>query len=81
MLLECHPDFVLIKSDIKNAFNSISRAKILENIEGEESLRHLSWHAALSLAPDGTLESKGKAWGSACDGTTQGDPGLELSLL
>ena len=40
----------------------------------EESLRHLAWHAALSLAPYGELESKGTVWGQSQDGTTQGDP-------
>ena len=29
-------------------------------IEGEDSLRHLAWHAALSLAPAGVLETKGQ---------------------
>ena len=38
------------------------------------SLRHLAWHAALSLAPYGELESKGTVWGQSQDGTTQGDP-------
>jgi hypothetical protein len=43
-------------------------------VAGEESLRHLASHVALSLAPAGALESGGKVWGQAEDGTTQGDP-------
>ena len=74
MVMEANPSFVLVKCDIKNAFNTISRARILEVLEGEESLRHMAWHAALSLAPFGNLESRGKVWGQASDGTTQGDP-------
>ena len=38
MLMEKNPGFVLIKCDIKNAFNSISRSRILQVLEGEESL-------------------------------------------
>ena len=74
MLVTTNPTFVLVKCDIKNAFNSISRARILQVLEEEESLRHLTWHAALSLAPAGALESGGKVWGRAADGATQGDP-------
>ena len=62
MLMEANPTFVLVKCDIKNTFNSISRSRILQVLEGEESLKHLSWHAALSLAPHGALESRGKVW-------------------
>ena len=72
MMMEENPTFVFVKCDIKNAFNSISRAKILEVLEGEDSLRHLSWQAALSLAPEGALENKGKVWGQAKDGVIQG---------
>ena len=43
-------------------------------LENEDGLRHLAWHAALSLAPAGALESGGKVWGTAADGATQGDP-------
>ena len=73
-LVEANPQFVLVKCDIKNAFNSISRARILQVMEREDSLKHLVWHAALSLAPAGPLESGGKVWGQAADGATQGDP-------
>ena len=74
MLVESNPHFVLVKCDIKNAFNSISRARILQVMDEDDSLQHLVWHAALSLAPAGPLESNGKVWGEAADGATQGDP-------
>ena len=47
---------------------------MLEVLEGEESLKHLSWHAALSLASSNALESGGSVWGEAREGGTQGDP-------
>ena len=37
MMMEENPDFVFVKCDIKNAFNSISRARILQVLEGEDS--------------------------------------------
>ena len=81
MMMEENPTFVFVKCDIKNAFNSISRARILEVLEGEDSLRHLSWQAALSLAPEGALENKGKVWGQAKDGVIQGLLPQEDTLL
>ena len=74
MLSEANPTFVAVKTDISNAFNSVSRACILEVLEGEESLRHLSWHAALTLASPNALESGGTVWGQAREGGTQGNP-------
>ena len=43
-------------------------------LESEEDLRHLVWHAALSLASSNALEYGGKVWGHAEEGATQGDP-------
>ena len=74
MLSEANPTFVVIKSDIRNAFNSVSRRRILEVLDAEEGLRHLAWHAAQTLAPATTLEHGGRIWGEATDGTSQGDP-------
>ena len=39
-----------------------------------ESLRHLAWHAAPSLASPNALETGGTVWGQAKEGGTQGDP-------
>ena len=50
MLAEENPGFVVVKCDIRNAFNSVSRGRILEVLESEDSLRHLTgmllchWH-------------------------------------
>ena len=74
MLAEANPDFIVVKCDIKNAFNSVSRSRVLQVLESEEDLRHLAWHAALSLASSNALESGGKVWGQAKEGATQGDP-------
>jgi hypothetical protein len=74
MLAEANPQFVVVKSDIKNAFNAVSRARILGVMEGEEELRHLVWHAAQTLAPSSALEHGGRRWGEASEGATQGDP-------
>ena len=52
----------------------MSRARVLQVMESEEQLRHLVWHAALSLASENALESGGKVWGQAKEGATQGDP-------
>ena len=56
------------------AFNEVSRAAIIEALEGEPSLQHLAWHAAVVLAPASGLESGGVRWGESAEGTTQGDP-------
>ena len=74
MLSEANPHFIVVKCDIKNAFNSVSRSQVLQVLDGEEELRHLAWHAALSLASANALESGGKVWGQAKEGATQGDP-------
>ena len=74
MMSEANPNFIVVKCDIKNAFNSVSRSQVLKVLEGEEDLKHLAWHAALSLASSNALESGGKVWGQANEGATQGDP-------
>ena len=74
MLSEANPNFVVVKCDIKNAFNSVSRSQVIKVLDSEEELRHLSWHAALSLASFNALESDGQVWGHAQEGATQGDP-------
>ena len=74
MLAEDRTDFVIVKIDMENAFNAVSRASILEGLEDEPSLQHLAWHAATVLAPAPGLESGGNKWGESEEGTTQGDP-------
>ena len=52
----------------------LSRARVVEALEEEESLRHLAQLAGILLAPVSGLESGGEFWGEAQEGTTQGDP-------
>ena len=59
---------------MKNAHNEVSRASVVTALEDEPSLRHLAWHTATCLAPKAGLESRGRIWGEACDGGSQGDP-------
>ena len=74
MVLEQNPHFICVKLDFKNAFNEVSRARVVEALEEEDTLRHLALHAATLLAPDSGLETQGYLWGEAHEGTTQGDP-------
>ena len=71
---ESRRDFVVVKVDLKNAFNEVNRAAIIENLQTEPSLQHLAWFAAVSLSPEVGLESGGELWGKAAEGETQGDP-------
>ena len=74
MVMEQNPKFICVKLDFKNAFNEVFRARVVEALEEEDSLRHLASHAATLLAPPSGLESRGYLWGEAHEGTTQGDP-------
>ena len=74
MLAEERPNFIVVKIDMKNAFNEVARASIIEALQEDPSLSHLAWHAAATLAPSCGLESSGRRWGSSSEGTAQGDP-------
>ena len=74
MVLEANRDFICIKLDFRNAFNEISRARVIEALEEVPSLQHLASHAATLLAAGSGLESRGVLWGESWEGTTQGDP-------
>jgi hypothetical protein len=88
-LIHSRRDFVCIKIDLKNAFNEISRRSILETLESEPSLSHLSTFAATILAPETEMETVGTRWGTSGQGVIQGDPpsgdlfdiGLQPSLV
>ena len=60
MMLEQHNDFIAVQIDIKNAFNTCSRAALVEQLEEEPTLKHLAWFAATTLAPHIGLETGGK---------------------
>ena len=74
MLAEERRDFIVVKIDMKNAFNEVARASIIEALQEDPSLTHLAWHAAATLAPSCGLESRGMRWGESSEGTAQGDP-------
>ena len=70
-LIHSRRDFVCIKIDLKNAFNEISRRSILETLEAEPSLSHLSTFAATILAPETEMETVGNRWGTYGQGLIQ----------
>ena len=82
MMLELHPEFVCVQTDIENAHNSISRRACVEGLENVPSLRHLAQHAATCLSPHLVLETGGEAWGESGQGATQGDSeaGFQFSV-
>ena len=71
-VLRARPDFVCYTIDIRNAFNEISRAAIMEVLEAEPSLRHLAQFMGVTMAPHNALESGGRIYGEAGDGVIQG---------
>ena len=68
---ENRQDFVVVKLDMKNALNEVSRASIIETLQNEPSLSHLSWHASVTLAPSCGLETGGTRWRVFSEGTAQ----------
>ena len=44
-------DFIVTNVSFSYAFNEISRAAIIENIQGKPSLKHMVWFAAVTMAP------------------------------
>ena len=71
-MLEARPDFIVVSLDIKNAYNSMTRAATVEVCESEESLRHLAQFFAVTLASPKALEAGGKVWGESPEGWAQG---------
>jgi len=59
MLAEERKDFIVIKIDMKNAPNEVSRASVIQDLEEEPSLSNLAWYAASVLAPSCGLEAAG----------------------
>ena len=71
--LRADQELICCRIDLKNAFNECSKTAILEALQAEESLSHLTTFAATILSPDVALESGGERWGMAEDGVAQGD--------
>jgi len=77
--LELHPDHTLLFVDIKNAFNSVSRAKIFRELNAHPQLRCLIPMVRQFYADTGDLwydMGPGQAAASvdSAEGTQQGDP-------
>ena len=68
------PDWVVVKVDMANAHNEVSRASVIEALEDEPELSHLALHAAVCLAAHHGLEVGGNLWGESGEGMCQGDP-------
>ena len=73
-VMHSFPDFICFRLDLKNAFNEMSRRAVLDVLENEETLKHLTTFAAAILSPIAALESGGEAWGETGEGMGQGDP-------
>ena len=71
---EAEEEMVVCKIDATNAFNSDSRASVVEALVEEPSLQHLAWSTACQLAPCYGLENRGEKWGEGEERVTQGDP-------
>ena len=67
--------WVCVKLCVENAHNAMARVAILETVETEQSLRHLTLHYAATSAAPTALESGGQVWGEGEEGLTQGRPG------
>ena len=67
--------WVCVKLDVENAHNAMARVAILETVETEQSLRHLTLHYAATSASPTALESGGQVWEEGEEGLTQGRPG------
>ena len=71
--LRANRELICCRIDLKNAFNECSKKAILEVLQAEESLSHLTTFAATILSPDIALETGGERRGEAEDGVVQGD--------
>ena len=88
-MLELHPDFICIKTDLKNCYNEQSKRSVVDVLRDTEDLSHMTTFAAAVLSPESSLESQGKVIGTASEGLVQGDPasgafqaiGLQPSLV
>ena len=88
-MLELHPDFICIKTYLKNCYNEQSKHSVVDVLCDTKDLSHMTTFAATVLSPESSLESQGKVMGTASEGLVQGDPasgafqaiGLQPSLV
>ena len=85
-ILELHPDFICIKTYLKNCYNEQSKHSVVDVLCDTKDLSHMTTFAATVLSPESSLES---VLGTASEGLVQGDPasgtfqaiGLQPSLV
>ena len=80
-MIEMNREWVVLKLDLKNAFNKNARAAVIEILSSEPTLKHLAWFAATVLAPYSGLETRGKRWGGDWGGRDTGGPRASVLLL
>ena len=73
-MMEEHKDRVVTQVNVSNAQSKVWRLAIITCLEAEPTLQHLSWFAAVVLAPSTGLETGDEQWGEQGEGETQGDP-------
>ena len=73
-MLELHPDFICIKTYLKNCYNQQSKHSVVDVLCDTKDLSHMTTFAATVLSPESSLESQGKVMGTASEGLVQGDP-------
>ena len=73
-MLELHPDWVCVATDIMNCYNEQKRVAILTVLQSVPVLQHLTTFAASNLVQETFLEAGGKVWGTSTTGQIQGDP-------
>ena len=76
-MMELHPDWVIVKLDLRNAYNEVTRAKILERLERHQTLRALAplFRACYAGTPSIYLAAEGlvQADFKSEEGVQQGD--------
>ena len=86
-VMESNRDFICVRTDLANAFNSIHRSAILDVLESEPSLSHLSSFAGLIFAPETAMESQGRRWETcvvergSCKGILPVETSLPLAFI
>ena len=76
LIMEVNPTWVIVKIDLKNAYNEIKRAKVIERMNADDRLRALvplMW-ASYSAAPDVYLAGGKRSGFASEEGMHQGDP-------
>ena len=88
LLLEVHPDFLVVRIDLRNAYNESRRAQVLQRmaaVPGVASLVPLILHAmygpaGIIVLPDGSRLFAGSDRGDFEEGLPQGSPESSLAF-